>query len=222
MELIRPPRHEAELRVRAAALLGRTVGEVGAALGTPVAALPARNQKGLCGALIERALGASAGSAAEPDFPGLGIELKTIPVDAQGRVRESTFVCTIPLARIADEAWATSWVRRKLACVLWVPVESSPSLALADRRIGRALLWRPGAVEDAELRADFEDLVGAIGVGAVDEVTAHRGRHLQIRPKGPHARARTAAPGPDGETLDVNPRGFYLRASFTSAILAGP
>ncbi len=215
-----PPRHEAELLVRAAALAGRTLGEIGEALGSPVGAVENRSGKGLAGALVERALGASAGSAAKPDFPALGVELKTIPVDESGRVRESTFVCTIALSRIADESWERSWLRRKLACVLWVPVDGATEVPLCERRIGRALLWRPDAGEEAALRADFELLAGRIGVGAVDELTAHEGACLQVRPKGADSRARTTAIGPDGELLEAMPRGFYLRASFTSALLA--
>ncbi len=215
-----PPRHEAELMVRAEALRGHTLGELAAALGRSDEEAPMLRRKGRAGDLVERALGASAGSAAEPDFPSLGIELKTIPVDGEGRVRESTFVCTIALGRIADDTWATSWVRRKLSCVLWVPVEADDGRPLGARRIGRALLWRPTAEEEAELRADFDEIVGRIGVGAVGDLTAHVGRHLQVRPKAAHGRARTAATGPDGEPLDVTPRGFYLRPSFTTAVLA--
>jgi DNA mismatch repair protein MutH len=205
--------------VRARALEGRSLGEIGAALGSPVAALAGRHTKGLAGTLVERALGASAGSAAEPDFPALGVELKTIPVDGRGRVRESTFVCTIALGRIADEPWERSWLRRKLACVLWVPVDGTDAVALAERRIGHPILWRPDADEEAALRADFEALAGQIGVGAVEGLTAHEGQVLQVRPKGRDGRARTAAVGPDGELLSAVPRGFYLRASFTSALL---
>jgi DNA mismatch repair protein MutH len=156
---------------------------------------------------------------ATPDFPALGVELKTIPVDGEGRVRESTFVCTIALREIADERWASSWVRRKLSHVLWVPVEAAPSLPLDERRIGRPTLWRPSSEEEAALAADFEELVGQIGVGAVSELDARAGRCLQVRPKGRDGRARADAPGPDGELVEAVPRGFYLRASFTSAIL---
>jgi DNA mismatch repair protein MutH len=215
-----PPRHEAELMVRANALLGRSLGEIAAALGIEVAAAAGRHTKGLAGDLIERALGASAGSQAEPDFPALGIELKTIPIDARGRVRESTFVCAIQLGRIGEEAWATSWVRRKLACVLWIPVEAVPDVPLVDRRIGRAILWRPSAAEEEALAADYDELAGRIGVGGVEEVTAHAGRWLQVRPKGADGSVRTEAFGPDGEAIEAVPRGFYLRAEFTAALLA--
>ncbi len=219
MELTRrpPPRHEAELMVRAQALLGHTLGEVAAALGGRIDG-ESRSLKGRAGDLVERALGASAGSAAEPDFPALGIELKTIPVDERGSVSESTFVCTLQLARIADERWADSWVRRKLSCVLWVPVDAAPR-PLTERRIGRARLWRPSPDEEVALKQDYDELAGRIGLGEIADLTAHTGRCLQIRPKGPDGSARTTALGPAGELVEVMPRGFYLRSSFTSALL---
>ena len=213
-----PPRHEAELRVRAEALAGRTLGEIARALGRDARAAPGVRTKGRAGDLVERALGASAGSAAEPDFPSLGIELKTIPVDADGRVCESTFVCTIQLARIADESWADSWARRKLSRVLWVPVEADRPLA--DRRIARPLLWTPSPDEESALRSDYDEIASRIGLGAIADLTAHTGLYLQVRPKAAHGRARTSALGPDGEPLAVTPRGFYLRPTFTTLILS--
>jgi DNA mismatch repair protein MutH len=104
--------------------------------------------------------------------------------------------------------------------VLWVPIEADPP-SIADRRVGRALLWRPDPDEEAALRADWEELCGLIGAGAIDVIDAHRGRHLQVRPKGSDGSVRRVAPGPDGESTLAMPRGFYLRASFTAALLIG-
>jgi DNA mismatch repair protein MutH len=174
--------------------------------------------KGKVGVLVERALGATGGSSATHDFPELGIELKTIPLDCRGRVTESTYVCTLSLAEADRAEWETSWVRRKLAHVLWVPVVGSDG----ERRFGSPLLWRPTAEQESVLRADFEDIVGAIGMGAIERLTARDGRFLQLRPKAAHGRVRTRAPGWDGDVLETVPRGFYLRARFTAAILEHP
>ncbi|MBR7443185.1 DNA mismatch repair protein MutH, partial [Klebsiella pneumoniae] len=56
-----------------------------------------KRDKGWIGVLLERWLGASAGSKPEQDFAALGVELKTIPIDSQGRPLETTFVCVAPL-----------------------------------------------------------------------------------------------------------------------------
>jgi DNA mismatch repair protein MutH len=215
--MVGSPRTETELVLRAEALAGRSLAEIARAHGVSLAGGGVRT-KGKFGAAIERALGASAGSAARPDFPEIGVELKTIPLDEAGRARESTYVCTLPLADADRAEWATSWVRAKLACVLWVPILGEG----ADRRVGRALLWRPTRAQEAALAADFDDIMGLVGVGRIEDLTARVGRYLQARPKAAHARVRTVAWGPEDERTTALPRGFYLRARFTQAILADP
>jgi len=78
-----PPENEAELLQRAQRLAGQTFAALAAQLNLPIPPNLKRD-KGWVGMLLELHLGASAGSKAEQDFAHLGIELKTIPVDAQG------------------------------------------------------------------------------------------------------------------------------------------
>ena len=183
------PSSEPELLERARALSGRTLGAVSRQLGIePPPDL--RRAKGFAGQLLERVLGASAGSRAEPDFRTLGVELKTLPVDRAGRPCESTFVCTIALSAIGDVEWETSLVRDKLARVLWIPIEGERSIPPAERRIGAPLLWSPDVEEEEALRFDWEELAGIIGRGDVEAITGHLGRWLQIRPKARDSHAR--------------------------------
>lgn len=215
------PRDAPELIERALALEGHTLGEIAAVLGMSTEG-SGSSTKGTAGEIVERALGAAGGSAATHDFPHLGIELKTIPVDERGRPRESTFVCTLPLAGADRASWADSWVRRKLEYVLWVPIVTPPRTRLAERSLGRAVLWRPTAQQEAVLAADFDEIVGLIGAGRVEALDARVGRWLQARPKAAHGRVRTAAFGPEGERIAALPRGFYLRSRLTGAILRDP
>lgn len=213
-----PPQSQAELLSRAQALAGLTVGQLAARMHASLEGGPLRT-KGRIGELIERALGATAGNLDQPDFPQLGIELKTIPMDELGRVRESTFVSTIDLHAMASAAWESSRVRRKLARVLWVPIQAAGELALSQRQIGRALLWQLDAENEALLRADWQMLAGRIAVGGIEEISAHLGEALQIRPKAANAAVKVEIHGPDGEFLQTGPRGFYLRARFTESLL---
>jgi len=213
-----PPETDAELMRRARALAGLNLAEIAArfALEAPP---DLRRHKGFVGALIERALGATAGSRAAPDFEALGIELKTLPVDDRGRALESTFVCTIPLTEIGEVEWAASRVRRKLARVLWVPVQGERRIPVPERRIGEPLLWQLTEQAEAALRFDWEELAGIIGRGDVETITGHIGRSLQIRPKAADSHARRRGFDVDGAPFAALPRGFYLRATFTSQIL---
>ena len=218
--LVQPPRprSETELVIRARALAGRTIGEVAAELGLPCP-LDLRRAKGFVGGLIERVLGADAGPRALPDFSALGVELKTLPVDAQGRPVESTFVCTIPLTEVANLEWEDSPVLRKLRRVLWVPVQGERSLAPAARRLGEPLIWSPSRPQESALRFDWEELAGIIGRGDVESITGHLGQCLQIRPKAANSRSRRRGTDRDGAIFDAMPKGFYLRASFTAQLL---
>ncbi len=214
---MRPPRTEEELVERALALAGLTLGEVAAGRSLRVPT-EARRAKGFAGQLLEAVLGASAGSRAEPDFPALGVELKSVPVDLRGRPREGTFVCAAPLDAGALGAWEESWVRRKLARVLWVPLVRGETLS--DTMIGAAGLWTPDERESAALREDYAELLSLLASGELGRIDGRLGRVLQLRPKASDGAARTWAVDEDGRPVQDTPRGFYLRPAFTAAVLS--
>ncbi len=214
-----PPLDDAELLLRAAALAGRALGELSSELGLPVPP-DLRRAKGWPGRVLEDTLGATAGSRAHPDFEALGIELKTLPVDANGRPCESTFVCSIPLGEIGEVEWERSRVRRKLARVLWVPIEGDRAIPPGQRRVGAALLWSPSPQDEADLRFDWEELAGLIGRGDVESITGHLGRYLQVRPKARDGSSRRRGFDVDGAPFEALPRGFYLRTQFTERVLS--
>ncbi len=212
------PRTEEELVKKAWSLAGAPLSELARAQGLEIPESLVR-AKGWVGQLVERALGATAKSLAEPDFRELGIELKTIPVDRRGHPKESTFVSSIALGELAADSWETSRVRKKLARVLFVPVEAEPSIPIANRRLGAPLLWSPSEAEEHRLRADWQSLAGLIQSGYAESITAHAGECLQVRPKAKDSRARTKYQDADGADELTLPRGFYLRATFTRDLL---
>ena len=124
------PKTTEELLSRAQAIAGLSFGELAAQLGIPVPP-DLKRDKGWVGMLLETALGATAGSKAEQDFRHLGIELKTIPINAQGYPLETTFVSLAPLIQNSGVNWQNSHVRHKLSRVLWIPIEGSRSIPLA-------------------------------------------------------------------------------------------
>ena len=206
-----------ELAARAAALEGADVGRLAAALG---AAVPehSRHAKGFVGQLVECALGADPKAGSSPDFPALGVELKTVPINAMGLPMESTFCCAIHMATADAQVWESSRLRQRLRHVLWLPVTGARLAPLAQRRFGRARLWRLEGADESMLREDWECLMGHIGAGLVGTLSAHMGEALQVRPKAAHARVRTLAPGPEGYAACL-PLGFYLRTRFTARII---
>lgn len=212
------PQTTQSLMDRAQSLAGYRLGHLADELQTVVPA-DLRRHKGWIGRLLENALGADGGNAAAADFSDLGIELKTIPVTREGRPLESTFVCTAPLAEPDETTWATSRARAKLACVLWIPILTERKGPVADRLIGSPLLWSPSPAEERLLARDWLDHLDVIRRGYVDEITAHDGEALQLRPKGACAESRTWSVDADGESILTLPRAFYLRARFTHQLV---
>lgn len=217
---VAPPTSEQELLARAMALVGRSLGDLAgtAGLAPPGAS---RHAKGYAGALLEMLLGADAGSRPLPDFTHLHIELKSVPVNADGVPVESTFLCVAPLRDALGLQFEESPAWKKLARVLWVPIEAEPALPLAARRIGWPLLWSP-APEDVEiLRADWEELMELLTMDGQAQLDARVGRYLQVRPKAANARSVTRSHDAGGAPAATLPRGFYLRTRFTRRVLAG-
>ncbi len=217
---MRAPLSEAELLDNAAQIAGKTLRQI---VRDHDLELPneQRQNKGWAGQVLEIALGATASSRPEPDFQSIGVELKTLPIGRNGKPTESTFVCSINLSAI-ESCWRESLVRCKLARVLWLPVEADPKQPLLARRIGSAILWSPDNAQTAALKNDWQELTGMITIGKLEEITAHHGQYLQIRPKAANAKSLGAAIDSEGEIIRTLPRGFYLRPCFTRQVLEDP
>ncbi|HHX2257564.1 TPA: DNA mismatch repair endonuclease MutH [Haemophilus influenzae] len=207
-----------QLLSQAQSIAGLTFGELADELHIPVPP-DLKRDKGWVGMLLERALGATAGSKAEQDFSHLGVELKTLPINAEGYPLETTFVSLAPLVQNSGVKWENSHVRHKLSCVLWMPIEGSRHIPLRERHIGAPILWKPTAEQERQLKQDWEELMDLIVLGKLDQITARIGEVMQLRPKGANSKAITKGIGKNGEVIDTLPLGFYLRKEFTAQIL---
>ncbi|HHF4450246.1 DNA mismatch repair endonuclease MutH [Haemophilus influenzae] len=207
-----------QLLSQAQSIAGLTFGELADELHIPVP-IDLKRDKGWVGMLLERALGATAGSKAEQDFSHLGVELKTLPINAEGYPLETTFVSLAPLVQNSGVKWENSHVRHKLSCVLWMPIEGSRHIPLRERHIGAPIFWKPTAEQEHQLKQDWEELMDLIVLGKLEQITARIGEVMQLRPKGANSRAVTKGIGKNGEIIDTLPLGFYLRKEFTAQIL---
>lgn len=207
-----------ELMHRAEALAGLTLGEVAEVANVKVPK-DFKREKGWTGQLLELCLGASAGSKTQQDFAKLGIELKTIPIDENGKPLETTYVCFAPLTNIAGIEWQTSSVKNKIQKVLWVPIDGRREIAPQDRCIATPFLWSPDIEQGIQLRTDWEELMEMIALGQIEGITARHGQYLQLRPKAANGNVLTEALGKNGQIIKTRPRGFYLRKEFTLKVL---
>src|SRR5437773_2229741 len=141
------------LLAHARALVGVELGELADGLGLPVPSGLVRT-KGWSGQIIEHELGVAPGGARGPDFASLGVELKTVPVTPALVPLESTAVCQIDPIAIAAESWESSYVREKLARVLFVALEVAPTVG--ERRVAAVRLWLHSPDDECRLSAAFE------------------------------------------------------------------
>ncbi|WP_371377817.1 DNA mismatch repair endonuclease MutH [Thalassotalea aquiviva] len=207
-----------ELLKRAQTIAGSTLGEL--ALNENIQVPKNLNrEKGWIGLLLERILGASAGSLPIPDFPELGIELKTLPINRQGKPLETTFVCVAPLTGLTGVCWENSHVKHKLAKVLWVPVISERDIPIEERIVCTPFLWQPSAEEESLLAQDWQELTDMIALGEVEKINARIGQVMQLRPKAANSSAKTQAFDKHGRPFMTLPRGFYLKIAFTHQLL---
>lgn len=215
--MVTPPLSEKKLLESASEIAGKTLQQIANQQGltTPDNQL---HHKGWVGQLLELSLGATAGSRPEPDFQHIGIELKTLPLNRSGSPKESTFVCAINLSKI-ESHWEESLVKHKLSRVLWIPIEADPEIPLAARRIGSPVLWSPDEKQESSLKRDWHELMDMIVMGELEQITAHQGQYLQVRPKAANTRALTKGIDSEGKEILTLPRGFYLRTSLTKQIL---
>jgi DNA mismatch repair protein MutH len=185
-------------------------------------------QKGLIGTTIEKYLGASSQSLAQPDFPNLGetgIELKTIPIlykpNQFPTPKESTYVCVAPSQLKSHyQSWQTCWLRQKLSHVLWIPIQANPEIPLANRKILKPIFWELKNFPELEqqLKIDWEELIAAIQFGQLTDINAAYGVYLQLRPKASNNQLTERYLTHEGHWISIVPRGFYLRPKFTKFI----
>lgn len=213
---IKSPKDIQELVQRANQLQGLTLGEIARKFDSNI---PNNllHAKGWVGQLIERVLGASAQSYALPDFPELGIELKTLPVNDMYKPLETTYVCTIQ-TNSQTLKWEDCWVYHKLRHVLWIPIISSATI---DKRvIGTPFLWQMDEPFATTLRTDWEELMEMLELGYGKKISAKYGTYLHIRPKAANGRVLVDYLDADGLATKITPQGFYLRTTFTKELLA--
>ena len=218
MAQITVPKNETELLARAYQLAGLTLGEIAETANVQVPN-NLNKEKGWVGLLLEHVLGATAGSKPVPDFPELGIELKSLPISQTGKPLETTFVCVAPLTGLIGTTWQTSHLKNKIARVLWVPVIAERSLPIYQRTVATPFIWSPDSEEEELLAQDWQELTDMIVLGEVEKIHGKHGQVLQLRPKAANSKALTKAFNQYGQPFKTLPRGFYLKTAFTHSLL---
>lgn len=213
-----PPKSFEELLENLTRIEGKTIADLALEAQVELPLIPLHG-KGFQGELIERFLGASARGLPIPDFPNLGVELKTIPVSENFEPLESTFICSAPLMSKESRRFENSILYHKISRVLFVFLVSPREYTYAQRYVAGYRFWAPSEAELAKIREDYEELMELVALGQVESITARTGVVIQMRPKAADGAALTRCVGPDGTMILTRPRGFYMRRSFTSMLI---
>lgn len=216
--MISPPKTFEELIEKLNFIVGKSLTELAEFAKLPVPIDPLHG-KGFTGELIEKCLGASAANQSIPDFPELGVELKSIPVDDNLNPLESTFLCYAPLTGIRHYQFESSPLYSKIARVLFVLVRASRELDFNERIVVGYFFYSPSREELATVREDFNELYELVKTGNVERINARIGQIIQMRPKGANGKVLTECIGKNGEIIKTRPRGFYMRRAFTQKLI---
>ena len=129
-----PPENAEQLKERLFSIMGKNLSDLAsfAKIALPISPL---HGKGFQGELMERLLGASAPGLPIPDFPNLGIELKTVPVSEDFKALESTFFCSAPLNEVRVKRFEDSILFHKISRVLFVFLVSPRNFSYEKRYV---------------------------------------------------------------------------------------
>lgn len=213
-----PPESFEALIERLNRITGLSISEIAADLNVNLPISTTRG-KGFTGELLEVVLGASAKNQSIPDFPELGLELKTLPIDQNFKPLESTFVCHAPLMNVRDLRFENSPLYAKIKRVLFILIDGTKGLEYSEKYIRGYFFYTPTENDLLTLKKDFDELYELIKTGEVESITARIGHIVQLRPKGADGTALTQAIGKDGQIIMTRPRGFYIRRSFTQELI---
>lgn len=212
-----PPRSLQELRQRLQLIYHRRFGDIAAALHIKMPT-DIRHAKGFAGDLIELLLGADAGNLPVPDFTSLGVELKTLPVNEKLMPLQDTYLCHAPLNAVRGADFTQSVLYAKLRHILFVCILSEKSLPLAERYVTGFYLFTPTAEELQIFKDDYDELMEQVALGHSRSISGSSGTYIHMRPKAADSRQLTRSIDENGEVTLVQPKGFYLRRTFTAQL----
>lgn len=206
----------AEIDAVSGNLIGRSLADVASRPAARI--ISSSGTKGGIGAIYESYFGIPPNSRQEADFPGAGIELKSVPVVRRAgdwHVKERTVISMIQYDGLAREEWSSATVRKKIAEVLFIFYGWLPDTDLYDFVTERVVLWKPGDDLLPFLAGDWEAVRRKVLAGQAHEISESDGRILGAATKGVNSLARVSQPFSD---IRAKPRAWAFKPSLTESI----
>jgi len=152
-----------------------------------------------------------------PDFPEAGIELKSVPLIEKSvglRVDQRTVISQIDYFALAEEAWETASVRKKLD-ILFVFFERLRDPPKEEWPVVHVALWRPHDIALEGIRIDWEQVKSKVINGKAHELSEADGRILGPCTKGAGGGEFRRQPFSD---LPAKPRAWALKQAFVLGV----
>lgn len=167
-------------------------------------------------AQVARALVGERGTGRHGEFERFGIEVKTVPVDARGRLVEAMSFPAFVHEELIFETWESSDLLARLNRLLIIPIHRERRASLDAMRLGRPFFWNPTQTELDGIRREWERYRGLIEQGqARDLPKAAETTFIHVRPKARDSRDRDRAPG----EIDVIRKCFWLNQRYLERVL---
>jgi DNA mismatch repair endonuclease MutH len=206
-----------EIQVRAREMVGKTLGEIAAR--PAIRIVSAAETKGFVGAAVERFFGIAPNPISDADFPSAHIELKIVPLRRRGPgdyvVKERTYISMIDYHRLAEEAWESASIRKKLSAILFVFYEWRAEVDMHEFPVLGIALWSPTQEVWQFLAADWDTVRDKVLGGVAHLISESDGRILGAATKGATGAVRRTQPF--SKEL-ARQRGWALKPPFTRSV----
>ncbi|MGI6230706.1 MAG: Sau3AI family type II restriction endonuclease [Tractidigestivibacter sp.] len=161
-------------------------------------------------------------SDSAPDFPEAGLELKTTPMrrDSRGRLvaKERLVITMIDYMSVVGETFETSHLMDKASSILLISYLWERGRDPLDYKVILAERWGLPEEDMAQLRLDWETVVGKVRSGHAEDISGSDTLYLEACTKAADSSVRRPQPF---SAVPAKPRAWALKASYMTAVETG-
>lgn len=160
----------------------------------------------------------SLNSESAPDFPEVGLELKSTPVkqtrSGELVAKERLVLMQINYMTVVHETFESSHLLKKARKILLVSYVWEKDTDPLDYKIEMAELWGLPEEDMPQFKIDWETVVDKIRAGHAEDISSSDTLYLEACTKAANGSKRTQQPYSD---VKVKPRAWALKASYMTA-----
>ena len=161
-------------------------------------------------------------SDSAPDFPKVGLELKTTPLKRGPHgmlvAKERLVITMIDYMTVVDESFEASHLMEKASSILLISYLWEKGVDPLDFKICLSELWGLPEEDMPQFRADWETVVNKIRSGHAEDISSSDTLYLEACTKAANSSVRRPQPFSD---VPAKPRAWALKASYMTAIENG-